>query len=80
MIVAGLRRRFGRQQRYFASLPPAAGLASRGALPPFPRTPLYAADAPGHFIRFCISKQDAVLDAALERLPAYADKEAKTIA
>jgi aspartate/methionine/tyrosine aminotransferase len=37
-----------------------------------PVSAFYGADAPKHFIRFCFSKKDEVLDAALERLSAFA--------
>ena len=43
-----------------------------------PVSAFYGADAPRHFIRFCFSKRDEVLDAALERLAAFADKKART--
>jgi aspartate/methionine/tyrosine aminotransferase len=33
-----------------------------------PVSAFYQSDAPDHFIRFCFSKRDEVLDAALERL------------
>ena len=41
-----------------------------------PVSAFYGADAPRHFIRFCFSKKDEVLDAALERLAAHAGKRA----
>jgi aspartate/methionine/tyrosine aminotransferase len=45
-----------------------------------PVSAFYGADAPKHFIRFCFSKQDQVLDAALERLAAFAGRRgAKTV-
>jgi len=45
-----------------------------------PVSAFYGADAPKHFIRFCFSKQDEVLDAALERLAAFAGRRgAKTV-
>ena len=36
-----------------------------------PVSAFYVADAPTNFIRFCFCKQDAVIDAALERLGAW---------
>jgi aspartate/methionine/tyrosine aminotransferase len=45
-----------------------------------PVSAFYGADAPRYFIRFCFSKQDAVLDTALERLSAFAGRRgAKTV-
>ena len=41
-----------------------------------PVSAFYGADAPKHFIRFCFSKRDEVLDAALERLAEFAAKRA----
>ena len=39
-----------------------------------PVSAFYGAEPPSHFIRFCFSKKDAVLDAALERLAAFAKR------
>lgn len=44
-----------------------------------PVSAFYGADAPAHFIRFCFSKRDEVLDAAVARLAAFAGRRgAKT--
>ncbi|MDP2619735.1 MAG: aminotransferase [Hyphomicrobiales bacterium] len=51
-------------------------LTVKAGVTAIPVSAFYGADAPKHFIRFCFSKQDEVLDAALERLAAYAGKRA----
>ena len=51
-------------------------LTVKAGVTAIPVSAFYGADAPKHFIRFCFSKKDEVLDAALERLAAYAGKRA----
>ena len=36
-----------------------------------PMSAFYDAEAPSHFVRFCFSKQDEILDSAVERLAAW---------
>ena len=45
-----------------------------------PVSAFYGAHAPSYFIRFCFSKKDEVLDAAIERLAAFAKGIARTTA
>ena len=45
-----------------------------------PVSAFYAGDAPQTFVRFCFSKQDAILDAALERLATWIGKTVKAVA
>ncbi len=39
-----------------------------------PLSAFYDADGPRHFVRFCFSTRDAILDSAVERLAAWLDK------
>ncbi len=39
-----------------------------------PMSAFYDADGPRHFVRFCFSKQDAILDSAVEKLAAWLDR------
>ncbi|MCX5520119.1 aminotransferase [Kaistia defluvii] len=45
-----------------------------------PVSAFYVGDAPRTFVRFCFSKQDSILDAALERLGNWIDKKVKAVA
>lgn len=47
---------------------------------PVPVSAFYQSDAPSHFVRFCFCKQDAVIDAAIERLEAWLAKSGKAVA
>lgn len=40
-----------------------------------PVSAFYQSDAPRNFVRFCFSKRDAVLDAALERLERWVERK-----
>ena len=39
-----------------------------------PMSAFYDAEGPRHFVRFCFSKRDAILDQAVERLAAWLEK------
>ena len=40
-----------------------------------PVSAFYQSDAPTHFVRFCFSKRDAVLDGALDRLARWVGRK-----
>jgi N-succinyldiaminopimelate aminotransferase len=40
-----------------------------------PVSAFYQSDAPTHFVRFCFSKRDAVLDGALDRLARWVERK-----
>ncbi len=42
-----------------------------------PMSAFYDAEAPSHFVRFCFSKRDAILDQAVERLAAWLEKSTR---
>lgn len=49
-------------------------LTREAGVTPVPVSAFYQADAPQHFIRFCFSKRDEVLDGAVERLGKWVGK------
>jgi N-succinyldiaminopimelate aminotransferase len=54
---------------------PVASLSCHAGVAAVPVSAFYQSDAPNHFVRFCFSKPDEVLDEALRRLPEWLGRD-----